>query len=279
MRTLSNYLTWLHPEHFVHILSSGQQKEQCEANVPTFHPSQALPRLLPELTVFTEMERTLWMRQTGLSKTFPVHANVTFDTHTPFMVYLTVPAAYFTFMRTRIQSGESHVFDLKDLPYCGPALNFAFSPRSSLLLYAFSLSISQSQGQNFPWTLLDTAVTFGFRLPLNQWQTDSGTLKGAVWNRYYLDFFCHFSSEPITLSRGTSEMLGTLATMITFEHQSSILALVNYFANFRYQHSGWYMAMHVPIPENLWQVIQNTPNSGLLHPALLNKLYIRRARL
>ena len=84
----------------------------------------------------------------------------------------------------------------------------------------------QPQHVQKPRSELALAVTFGFRLPLFQWRSKHGTLKENVWDRYYLDCLCHFNSEPLTFSRIFAEMVGTLASMIAFDHRASIMSLV-----------------------------------------------------
>ena len=84
----------------------------------------------------------------------------------------------------------------QQVSYMGDHFNFSFSPRSSLLLHTFNISISQVQGTfSMDERYFDAPITIGFRPLWQDWQSHGRTL----WNRYYLDYFVHFQ-RPIQLN-------------------------------------------------------------------------------
>ena len=108
--------------------------------------------------------------------------------------------------------------------------NFSFSPRSSLLLHTFNISISQVQGTfRMEERYFDAPVTIGFRPLWQDWESNGRTL----WNRYYLDYFVHFQ-RPIQLNfRSLSRTLLNHTFVSCVHHGLNTLHLVQYFNSFR----------------------------------------------
>ena len=69
----------------------------------------------------------------------------------PFMLWVTLPREYVkAMMNCTLETGWNFGMVFPDVAYMGEHFNFAFSPRSALLLHAFNISISQVQG-TFVW--------------------------------------------------------------------------------------------------------------------------------
>ena len=137
--------------------------------------------------------------------------------------------------------------------FMGDHFNFSFSPRSSLLLHTFNISISQVQGTfRMEERYFDAPVTIGFRPLWQDWESNGRTL----WNRYYLDYFVHFQ-RPIQLNfRSLSRTLLNHTFVSCVHHGLNTLHLVQYFNSFR-SSPELSMLMHIPMTRDQRRAVEN----------------------
>ena len=217
----SDYRRWVPKETFVSTLLSGQQVEQLyvpgtkEPHLLAYHYLKSrfcLTRLIPnfsDATMYTVFERRLWSA-TEFTFTWPSLrveelcppvdpqlCPLRKEDFCPFMLWVTLPREYLRVMTDcTLQSTWNFGMITEQVSFMGDHFNFSFSPRSSLLLHTFNISISQVQGTfRMEERYFDAPVTIGFRPLWQDWESNGRTL----WNRYYLDYFVHFQ-RPIQLN-------------------------------------------------------------------------------
>jgi hypothetical protein len=110
-----------------------------------------------------------------------------------------VPRSYFDHMYHRLPNGQVWELSPTQVNFTNSELNFHFSPRSAVLLYAFNL-VSLRRKDNL-WT---------FPRCRHQWLLDSGPNQLLWVTRPYLErvvlwllFFVHFGSMPIRFESST----------------------------------------------------------------------------
>ena len=212
----SDYRRWVPKETFVSTLLSGQQVEQLyvpgtkEPYLLAYHYLKSrfcLTRLIPnfsDATMYTVFERRLWSA-TEFTFTWPSLrveelcppvdpklCPLRKEDFCPFMLWVTLPREYLRVMTDcTLQSTWNFGMITDQVSFMGDHFNFSFSPRSSLLLHTFNISISQVQGTfRMEERYFDAPVTIGFRPLWQDWESNGRTL----WNRYYLDYFVHFQN-------------------------------------------------------------------------------------
>ena len=206
------------------ILASGQQLEQLylpgfQENYSTLalnslRSKMCMARLVPNFsdsTMYTVFERRIW---SGTEFTFmwpnlrveslyppsiqmnPALCPLRKEDFCPFMLWVTLPRDYVrAMMHHTLETGWNFGMVGPEMAYMGEHFNFAFSPRSALLLHAFNISISQVQGTfRMHESDFDAPITVGFRPLWQDWESNGRTL----WNRYYLDYFVQFTLNSLT---------------------------------------------------------------------------------
>lgn len=152
-----------------------------------------------------------------------------------------------------LQSNWNFGMITEQVSFMGDHFNFSFSPRSSLLLHTFNISISQVQGTfRMEERYFDAPVTIGFRPLWQDWESNGRTL----WNRYYLDYFVHFQ-RPIQLNfRSLSRTLLNHTFVSCVHHGLNTLHLVQYFNSFR-SSPELSMLMHIPMTRDQRRAVEN----------------------
>ena len=142
----------------------------------------------------------------------------------PFMLWVTLPREYLRVMTDcTLQSTWNFGMITEQVSFMGDHFNFSFSPRSSLLLHTFNISISQVQGT--------------FRME-------------------YLDYFVHFQ-RPIQLNfRSLSRTLLNHTFVSCVHHGLNTLHLVQYFNSFR-SNPELSMLMHIPMTRDQRRAVEN----------------------
>ena len=172
----------------------------------------------------------------------------------PFMLWVTLPRDYVKVMTDcTLQSNWSFGIITEQVSYMGDHFNFSFSPRSSLLLHTFNISISQVQGTfRMEDRYFDAPITIGFRPFWQDWESNGRTL----WNRYYLDYFVHFQ-RPIQLNfRSLPRTLLNHTFVSCVHHGFNTLQLVQYFNSFR-SNPELSMLMHIPMTRDQRRAVEN----------------------
>ena len=167
----SDYRRWIPKQTFYNIVASGQQLEQLyapgtkEPHILAYHYLKSklcLTRLVPNFadsTMYTLFEKRIW---SGTEFTFmwpslcveelcppadPQLCPLRKEDFCPFMLWVTLPRDYVKVMTDcTLQSNWNFGMITEQVRYMGDDFNFSFSPRSSLLLHTFNISISQVQG-------------------------------------------------------------------------------------------------------------------------------------
>ena len=166
----------------------------------------------------------------------------------------TLPREYLRVMTDcTLQSTWNFGMITEQVSFMGDHFNFSFSPRSSLLLHTFNISISQVQGTfRMEERYFDAPVTIGFRPLWQDWESNGRTL----WNRYYLDYFVHFQ-RPIQLNfRSLSRTLLNHTFVSCVHHGLNTLHLVQYFNSFR-SSPELSMLMHIPMTRDQRRAVEN----------------------
>ena len=274
----SDYRRWVPKETFVSTLLSGQQVEQLyvpgtkEPHLLAYHYLKSrfcLTRLIPnfsDATMYTVFERRLWSA-TEFTFTWPSLrveelcppvdpqlCPLRKEDFCPFMLWVTLPREYLRVMTDcTLQSTWNFGMITEQVSFMGDHFNFSFSPRSSLLLHTFNISISQVQGTfRMEERYFDAPVTIGFRPLWQDWESNGRTL----WNRYYLDYFVHFQ-RPIQLNfRSLSRTLLNHTFVSCVHHGLNTLHLVQYFNSFR-SSPELSMLMHIPMTRDQQRVVEN----------------------
>ena len=275
---LSDYRRWVPKETFVSTLLSGQQVEQLyvpgtkEPHILAYHYLKSrfcLTRLIPnfsDATMYTVFERRLWSA-TEFTFTWPSLrveelcppvdpqlCPLRKEDFCPFMLWVTLPREYLRVMTDcTLQSTWNFGMITEQVSFMGDHFNFSFSPRSSLLLHTFNISISQVQGTfRMDQRYFDAPVTIGFRPLWQDWESNGRTL----WNRYYLDYFVHFQ-RPIQLNfRSLSRTLLNHTFVSCVHHGLNTLHLVQYFNSFR-SSPELSMLMHIPMTRDQRRAVEN----------------------
>ena len=170
------------------------------------------------------------------------------------MLWVTLPREYLRVMTDcTLQSTWNFGMITEQVSFMGDHFNFSFSPRSSLLLHTFNISISQVQGTfRMEERYFDAPVTIGFRPLWQDWESNGRTL----WNRYYLDYFVHFQ-RPIQLNfRSLSRTLLNHTFVSCVHHGLNTLHLVQYFNSFR-SNPELSMLMHIPMTRDQRRAVEN----------------------
>ena len=278
----SEYRRWIPKETFYEIVATGQQLEQLyvpgskEPHILAYHNLKSkvcMTRLVPNFSdssMYTLFEQRIW---SGTEFTFmwpnlrveelyppsiqmdPELCPLRKEDFCPFMLWVTLPRDYVkAMMNCTLETGWNFGMLIQEVAYMGEHFNFAFSPRSALLLHAFNISISQVQGTfRMHERYFDAPITVGFRPLWQDWQSNGRTL----WNRYYLDYFVHFQ-RPIQLDfRSLPKTLLNNTFINCIHHGFNTLQLVHYFnSSFRSSHE-LSMLMHIPMTLDQRRAVEN----------------------
>ena len=161
-------------------------------------------------------------------------------------------------MQVALQT-ETFAISHLDIPGClMNHTNFSLSPRSSLLLAAFQLSISEFQSARVSFPPQDHFFTFGLRLTqitFAMWFTCQGA---TFWNRRHLDFM-------IRSSRLQFPLLPICESFVLLRHQVSPYFLTDglnsYFEQAGVPH---FRLLHLPLLWDRQQLLQEFEHEGLI---------------
>ena len=278
----SHYNRWYNDEDFVGMLRGGFQSEQITlwdlfARLPLpFYLHKLFPAVGP--TFYTNLEMALLTTVQFIVFNVPASLPPP-ELFANFMVYMTLPEKLFARIFAPVISGpmEGRNFGpitlrIQDAPWFGDFLNLCFTPRSAFLMFTFSLSFMQRNGQTFPQIAMDRPITLGFR-PCFEFMQDFGRSADiAMWNRWHFDYFLR--AKAFTF--GTLE-LRTLCALLY--PQSCYFAVDK--LNELFESPGSFVRwMHMPIRQDFVPVIESQVDSAYVAPALLRALATPlRARL
>ncbi|CAE7534509.1 unnamed protein product [Symbiodinium sp. CCMP2592] len=238
----STYVATFYPTDFVQMLADGRQVEQLwrpgtlhpmhfppgeqltlEGILQTLFPGREHPGLYtPPEQIYLAATTFQWLFTAMLMS---VPATLPPNIFANFMLYVTLPLAMFQQKMQTLMGGGALHFSGADAFWGDDLhLNFSFSPRSAVLLFAFGLSIKKMACTTFQ---VGQLVTLGSGRPNNfgcSWcpLTPSGT--GVIWITF-------------SLCREKDPLLWT-----TFLKKAAAC----------FRESPWWRLFHLPVNRQLW---------------------------